>query len=50
MVVAGIGATWYNVMVNALDANGNNYAALFNSIASGRRHYLCKQKRLFLKI
>ncbi|CAN5142393.1 hypothetical protein BH11BAC5_BH11BAC5_10400 [soil metagenome] len=31
----GVGATWYNVMVNALDASGNNYASLYNSIASG---------------
>ena len=31
----GIGATWYNVMINALDANGNNYSELFNSIANG---------------
>lgn len=34
-VGGGLGATWYNVMVNALDANGNNYATLFNSIANG---------------
>jgi hypothetical protein len=32
---AGLGGTWYNVMVNALDANGNNYAALYNNIANG---------------
>ena len=31
----GVGATWFNVMVNELDANGNNYSALFNSIAGG---------------
>ena len=29
----GIGATLYHTMVNALDANGNNYASLFRSIA-----------------
>ena len=34
-VGAGLGGTWYNVMVNALDANGNNYASLFNTIATG---------------
>ncbi len=34
-VGGGFGATWYNVKVNALDANGNNYSALFNSIAGG---------------
>ena len=34
-VGGGIGASWYNVKVNALDANGNNYSALFNSIANG---------------
>jgi hypothetical protein len=34
-VGAGVGATWYNVMVNALDENGNNYAALYNNIATG---------------
>lgn len=28
----GIGATIYHTMINALDANGNNYSALFNSI------------------
>ncbi len=28
----GIGITAYHVMVNALDANGNNYTNLFNSI------------------
>src|SRR5687768_3270251 len=27
----GIGFTWYNAKVNALDASGNNYAALFQS-------------------
>lgn len=32
---AGIGASWYRTMVNALDANGNNYAALFNSLSGG---------------
>jgi outer membrane protein OmpA-like peptidoglycan-associated protein len=31
----GVGATLYNVMVNALDASGNPYKALFNGIASG---------------
>lgn len=31
----GIGATLYNTMVNALDANGNPYKALFNGLASG---------------
>jgi hypothetical protein len=31
----GIGATLYNTKVNALDANGRPYTALFNSIASG---------------
>jgi hypothetical protein len=31
----GVGASWYNVKVNSLDANGNNYSALFNGIASG---------------
>jgi hypothetical protein len=31
---AGIGATIYNVMVNALDENGNNYRDLFNSITT----------------
>ena len=30
----GIGATLYHTMVNALDANGNPYKALFNGIAS----------------
>ncbi|MEO7265636.1 MAG: hypothetical protein ABIW38_12015 [Ferruginibacter sp.] len=29
---AGIGATAYNVMVNALDASGNTYRSLFSSI------------------
>ncbi len=28
---AGIGFTWYNAKINALDAAGNNYAALFQS-------------------
>ncbi len=32
---AGIGATLYHTMVNALDANGRPYTTLFNSIASG---------------
>ncbi len=32
---AGIGATIYHTKVNALDANGRPYTALFNSIASG---------------
>lgn len=31
---AGIGATIYNVMVNALDENGNPYRDLFNSITT----------------
>ncbi len=31
----GVGATWYNVKVNSLGADGKNYAALFNSIANG---------------
>lgn len=30
---AGIGATIYKTMVNALDASGNNYAAKFNALA-----------------
>ena len=30
----GIGASWFKTMVNALDANGNNYSKLFNSTAS----------------
>jgi hypothetical protein len=30
---AGIGASWFKVMVNALDANGVNYRSLFNSIS-----------------
>lgn len=30
----GIGASWFNTMINALDANGNNYRALFNSVQS----------------
>ncbi|MEO6541859.1 MAG: OmpA family protein [Ferruginibacter sp.] len=28
---AGIGASWFKTMINALDANGVNYRALFNS-------------------
>jgi len=32
---AGIGATLYNTMINSLDANGNPYRTLFNSIAGG---------------
>jgi len=31
---AGLGFTAYNVMVNALDANGNNYTALFNKVTA----------------
>lgn len=31
----GIGASLYHTMVNALDGNGNTYASLFNSTASG---------------
>lgn len=31
---AGIGMTAYHVMVNALDANGNNYTSLFNRITN----------------
>ncbi|GAB2835321.1 OmpA family protein [Ferruginibacter profundus] len=31
----GIGATLYNTAVNALDANGNPYRALFNGLGSG---------------
>ncbi len=34
-VGGGIGASWYNVKVNSLDANGNNYATLYNNIAGG---------------
>jgi hypothetical protein len=30
----GIGVSWFKTMVNALDANGNPYTALFNSITS----------------
>jgi hypothetical protein len=30
----GIGVSWFKTMVNALDANGNNYTALFNSLNS----------------
>jgi hypothetical protein len=30
----GIGATFYDTRINALDANGNNYAALFNSVSN----------------
>jgi hypothetical protein len=32
---AGVSATWYNVMINALDASGNNYSAFFKSVVSG---------------
>ncbi|MFZ4056805.1 MAG: hypothetical protein ACOYKE_01645 [Ferruginibacter sp.] len=31
---AGLGFTWYNVRVNALDANGKPYISLFNSLTS----------------
>jgi hypothetical protein len=31
----GIGMSWFKTMVNALDASGNPYKALFNSTASG---------------
>ncbi len=34
-VGGGIGGTWYNVNVNSLDANNNNYQGLFNNIAAG---------------
>ncbi len=30
----GVGMSWYKTMVNALDPNGNNYSALFNSLTS----------------
>ncbi len=40
----GIGISWFKTMVNALDANGNPYRALFNSINpsdySGRKSIL----------
>ena len=32
---AGIGATWFKTMVNALDGSGNPYKTLFNSTTSG---------------
>jgi hypothetical protein len=45
---AGVGATLYNTMVNALDDNGNPYKALFNSITtstySDRKDILKKLK------
>jgi len=31
---AGVGFSWYNVRVNALDANGNNYSKLFHDISN----------------
>ena len=34
-VGGGIGGTWFNVHVNATDANGKSYAALYKSIANG---------------
>lgn len=44
----GIGVSWFKTMVNALDANGNPYTTLFNSIASanysGRKSVLSALK------
>lgn len=34
-VGGGIGATWYNTMINALDASGNNYATQYAAIVAG---------------
>ncbi len=36
---AGVGFTWYNAKVNALDASGNNYATLFQSQLSSANVY-----------
>ena len=36
---AGIGATLYHTMINALDASGNPYTALFNSIPTANETY-----------
>ena len=33
---AGIGMSWYHAKINSLDANGNNYATLFNNVASSQ--------------
>src|SRR4029079_353891 len=35
----GVGATTYNGMVNALDANGAPYVTLFNTVAAGSTSY-----------
>ncbi len=33
---AGVGMSWYHAKINSLDANGNNYAALFNKVAAAQ--------------
>ena len=48
-VGGGVGATFYNVKINALDANGNNYSALFNSIAGGSAGALTHANRKAIK-
>ena len=45
----GVGATIYNTMVNALDANGNNYRALFNSIFTQFGDGAYKDRKAILK-
>ncbi len=50
----GIGITAYNVMVNALDANGGKYTTLFNSIAfsenGGRDGDLSDKKSIWSRL
>lgn len=46
----GIGASWYNVKVNALDANNNPYTALFTSIANGGDISYSNRKNIFKRL
>lgn len=46
---AGIGATMYRSFVNALDANGNSYAALFNTVNTKYGAGTYKQRKDIIK-
>jgi outer membrane protein OmpA-like peptidoglycan-associated protein len=47
--IAGIGATAFNISVNALDANGNTYASRWNAIPNDATHKNRKQRKKDVK-
>ena len=49
-VGGGIGASWYNVKVNALDAGNNPYTTLFSSVANGGDISYSNRKNIYKRL